>query len=249
MGPSLKKSQHGLKVIRRFQEDIWGILAIKNKPSSVLNFIYEAYQNNFKHKKLLKETQKSFFLVRKRGKFLYKVVTEEQEFKRRKKTLKTNNYLNSLKLRRFYGNLGRRKIVRSLQSLSVLPNSAMRSFPFFLESRLDAVLYRSNFFNSIFSAKQFINHNKIYVNGYLVSKPGFRLNIGDVVTIKNVSSMYTQLVERLNKEKLLINYPSYLYINYKLGSIKLTRLPRHNEVPFPFFINIKTMSHNFFKQI
>ena len=73
---NLKKGQHNLKIIRRFEEDIWGVLAVKNKPSQVLNYVYEAYQNNFKYKKLLKSTKKSFFLVRKKGKFLYKVFTE-----------------------------------------------------------------------------------------------------------------------------------------------------------------------------
>ena len=58
---------------------------------------------------MLKSTKKSFFLVRKKGKFLYKVFTGEKEFKRKKRTLKINNYLNLLKLRRFYGNIGKRK--------------------------------------------------------------------------------------------------------------------------------------------
>ena len=56
-----KTGQHNLKILRRFQEDIWGILGLKNKPSSVLDYIYEAYQNNFRYKKLLKKTKKSFF--------------------------------------------------------------------------------------------------------------------------------------------------------------------------------------------
>ena len=58
---NVKKGQHNLKIIRRFEEDIWGVLATKNKPTQVLNFVYEAYQNNFKYKKLLKSTKKSFF--------------------------------------------------------------------------------------------------------------------------------------------------------------------------------------------
>ena len=82
---NIKRNQHNFKLIRRFEEDIWGRLAVRNKPSQVLNYIYEAYQNNFKYKKLLKKSKKSFFLIRKRGKFLYKVVTGEKEFKRKKK--------------------------------------------------------------------------------------------------------------------------------------------------------------------
>jgi len=242
---SVKKSQHNLKLIRRFQEDIWGTLALSNKPSQVLNYLYEAYQNNYKYKKLLKTTKKSFFLVRKRGKFLYKVVTGEKEFKRKKRTLKINNYLNLLKLRRFYGNIREKQFKRNFKNLALTPHVVNRVFAYFLESRLDVVLYRSNFFNSIFSAKQFINHKKVYVNGFLVNKPGYRLKIDDVVNIKNPAFFYENLKQRLHKNVILTNHPSYLFVNYKLGLIKLVSLPLNENVPYPFFMNVKTMTHNF----
>lgn len=242
---SVKKGQHHLKLIRRFQEDIWGTLALKNKPSQVLNYLYEAYQNNYKYKKLLKSTKKSFFLVRKRGKFLYKVVTGEKEFKRKKRTLKINNYLNLLKLRRFYGNIRERQFKRNFKNLLLTPQVINRVFAYFLESRLDVVLYRSNFFSSIFAAKQFINHKKVFVNGMLVNKPGYRLKIDDVVHIKNSAIFYENLKYRLEKNMILTNHPSYLFVNYKLGLIKLISLPTNEKVPYPFFMNVKTMTHNF----
>lgn len=244
---NVKKSQHNLKLIRRFEEDIWGVLALKNKPSKVLNYIYEAYQNNYKYKKLLKDTKKSFFLVRKRGQFLYKVVSEEQEFKRRKRTLKINNYLNLLKLRRFYGNIGRKKFKRSFKNLALTPNVATRSFGYFLESRLDVVLYRANFFSSIFAARQYINHKKVYVNGLLVNKPGYRIKIDDLINVEEVSLFYSQIKKRLLNNQILCNYPKYLYVDYALGTIKFIRLPLNEEIPFPFFMNIKAMTHNFSK--
>lgn len=247
MVTNVKKQQHGLKIIRRFEEDIWGVLATKNKPSKVLNYIYEAYQNNYKYKKLLKQTKKSFFLVRKKGQFLYKVTTDEHEFKRKKRTLKINNYLNSLKLRRFYGNIGRKKFKRSLNNLGIIPNVTTRSFGYFLESRLDVVLYRSNLFVSIFSARQYINHKKVFVNGLPVNKPGFRLNIEDVISLKNVSHLYGKIKERLENDRIVGNYPNYLYVNYQLGIVRLLRLPENDEIPFPFFMNLKNITHNFFK--
>lgn len=121
-----------------------------------------------------------------------------------------------------------------------------KSFPF-LESRLDVILYRSNLFRSIFSAKQYIAHKKVYVNGDLVNKPGYRLKIDDIVNLSDVSFFYEDLKTRLQNNKILGNYPSYLYINYKLGTIKLLRLPQPATVPFPFFMNIEQMSHNFSK--
>ena len=97
-GTSEAQKQHGLKIVRRFEEDIWGVLATSKKSNNVLNFVYEAYQNNFKYKKLLKDNKKAFFLAKRRGKFLYKITTDEKEFKRKRRSLKINNYLNLLKL-------------------------------------------------------------------------------------------------------------------------------------------------------
>jgi len=242
---NVKKGQHNLKIIRRFEEDIWGVLATKDKPSQVLNFVYEAYQNNFKYKKLLKSTKKSFFLVRKKGKFLYKVFTGEKEFKRKKRTLKINNYLNLLKLRRFYGNLGKRKFWKSFHNLGLTPNIASRVFGYFLESRLDVILYRSNMFSSIFSARQYINHKKVFVNGIMINKPGFRIKIDDIVSVSDPQFFYNDLKTRLLNNQVLGNFPSYLNVNYKLGLIKLIRIPLNKDVPFPFFMNIDTMVHNF----
>ena len=45
-----KVGQHNLKILRRFQEDITGTLGLRNKPSNILDYIFEAYQNNFKYK-------------------------------------------------------------------------------------------------------------------------------------------------------------------------------------------------------
>lgn len=247
MTTNVKKSEHSLKIIRRFEEDIWGTLSLKTKPSNVLSYIYEAYQNNFRYKKLLKGNKKAFFLVRKKGKFLYKIVTDEKEFRRKKRSLKINNYLNLLKLRRFYGNLRAKKFRRNFRLLSLPVNAVSRSFAYFLESRLDVVLYRSNMFTSIFAARQYISHKKVYVNGLIVTKPGFVLKIDDVVTVSNPKLLYRQLKERLEQNLVLGNYPSYLEVNYKIGTIIFCQLPTSDTVPYPFFMDIDALSNSFSK--
>ena len=243
MFTNVKKAQHNLKIIRRFEEDIWGVLAVKNKPSKILNYIYEAYQNTFKYRKLLKSTKRSFF-IKKKARFLYKVVTGEKEFRRKKRTLKIKSYLNLLKLRRFYGNIGRRKFNKSFQTLAIKPNISTQSFGYFLESRLDVILYRANFFKSIFSARQYINHKKVYVNGNLITKCGYRIKIEDVVSVKDPVFFYWNLKSSLKRRFILGNYPPYLHVNYKLGLVKLLNLPKNELVPFPFFVDIKSINHN-----
>lgn len=237
--------KHSLKVIRRFEEDIWGALALKKKPTRVLNYLFEAYQNNHKYRKLLR--YQHFFLSKKKSKFLYKIVTDEKEFRRRKRTIKINSYLNLLKLRRFYGCLGKRKFKRVFQMRGLNSNVLGRSFPYFLESRLDIVLYRANFFDSVFAARQYINHKKVYVNGLLVTKPGYKLFIDDIVSVDNPGLLYKRLGEKIKEGDLLCNYPNYLEVNYKLGCIILTRMPSLDDLPYPFFAAPSSLIHNFKK--
>jgi len=152
-----------------------------------------------------------------------------------------------LKLRRFYGNIGRKQFKRNFNNLSLTPNLATRSFAYFLESRLDVVLYRANFFSSIFSARQYINHKKVYVNGLVVNKPGYQVKIDDLINVQDVSLFYSEIKKRLLNNQILTNYPKYLYVEYNLGIIKFLRLPLNEEIPFPFFMNVKTLTHNFYK--
>lgn len=217
------------------------------KPLRVLNYLYEAYQNSFKHRNLLKSSKKAFFLVRKKPRFLYKIVSDEKEFRRRKRTLKIANYLMKLKLRRFYGNLGKRKLKRVLNKPFLYSNVMGRAFVYFLEGRLDVILYRSNFFTSIFAARQYISHNKVLINGLLVNKPNYIVSLHDIITLCNTEKLYFLLKERLKLRLVLVNHPSYLEVNYKIGSISLICLPDIKTVPYPFFMNLDNFSHNFFR--
>lgn len=244
MVSSKKRQQHSLKILRRFDEDIFGRLAVARKATRVLNYLFDAYQNNYKYKKLLRS--RSFFLSKKRGKFVYKVVSEEKEFKRRKRTMKKFNYLLLLKLRRFYG-LGKHKFKRVFFQRGVSTNILGKSFAYFLESRLDVILYRANFFPSIYAARQYINHKKVYVNGALVSKPGVKIFLNDIITVLNYKEIYLDLKRRLENNEILVNFPAYLEVDYKLGAIILTKMPQNNEVPFPFFMNLNNIIHSFLK--
>jgi len=155
--------------------------------------------------------------------------------------------LNLLKLRRFYGSLGERKFKRDFKALGIPLNVVSRSFAYFLESRLDVLLYRSNLFKSIFAARQYINHKKVYVNGKINSNPGYRVKVEDLIVVSNSVLLYKDLKQRLMENKVLNNYPSYLEVNYKLGMVMLIRLPENKEVPYPFFMDIESVASSFNK--
>lgn len=254
LAKQVKRSrQHNLKLIRKFDEDIFVKTPFLKKPSNVLNYIFESHQNNYKYRRLLRKNRLFFqmffqtFLKKKKEKFVYRVFTGEKEFQKKKNTLKKSNYFKLLKLRCFYGNIGKRKFKKIFLKAKIKSNYLRRSFAYFLESRVDVILYRANFFSSIFTAKQYISHGNVYVNGALVTKPGFKISINDIITVKDYKDFYSKIKARLRGRKILVNYPKYLEVNYRMGSVILTKLPVDKEVPFPFFMNLKSVSHKFLK--
>jgi hypothetical protein len=60
------------------------------KPNRVLNYAFDIYQTSYKHKNLLRK--RFFFLNKKKTKFAYKMITDEKEFKKRKRSIKRNIY-------------------------------------------------------------------------------------------------------------------------------------------------------------
>ncbi len=250
MEKKIQRNNHSLKVLRRFNEDIWNILANKKRRTKngikTLKYICESYKNNMKYKKLLKKRKKRFFF-NKYKKFTYQVITHEKEFRRPSRNLRIKYYLNKLKLRRFYGNISKKKFKRIFKESLLNSNFLGKSFICLLESRLDVLLYRANFFKSIFSARQYIFHQGIYVNGSLLYKPNYMIKLNTYVFMKNINYFYKIIKNKIKKKKLFCNYPAYLEINYKVGGMILYKIPSVKEVPFPFFLNYKNIAYSFLK--
>jgi small subunit ribosomal protein S4 len=135
------------------------------------------------------------------------------------------------KLKGYYGNISEK------QFLGIYKESVRRRGDTgalligLLESRLDAVIYRAKFVATVFAARQFINHGHIQVNGKKVNIPSYRVEPGDVISVKEKSKQLpavleaTQLAER--------DVPDYIEADHNKMTAKLTRVPVLTEVPFP----------------
>ena len=100
-----------------------------------------------------------------------------------------------------------------------------------LESRLDAFIYRAKFVPTVFSARQFINHGHIKVNGKRVNIPSYRLKTGDLVEIKDKSKSLDLVLN--GQESAERDVPDYIDCEQKKLTAKLTRVPKLEEVPYP----------------
>ena len=100
-----------------------------------------------------------------------------------------------------------------------------------LERRLDAIVYRAKFVPTVFSARQFINHGHVKVNGRRVNIPSYRIKTTDIIEIKD-KSRGLEIVLR-GTESSERDIPEYIEVDSKKMTAKITKIPNLGEVPYP----------------
>ena len=136
--------------------------------------------------------------------------------------------LEKQRLRAYYGVLEKqfRNYVKKAEKSKESTGVALIQM---LECRLDNVVYRLGFANSIRQARQIVVHGHILVNGKKVDIPSFAVQVGDEVTLREKSR--TNVMFKENFESGALNEYPYLSKDMDKFSGVLTRLPERQEVP------------------
>ena len=135
------------------------------------------------------------------------------------------------KLKGYYGNIGEKQFRRYYQESTRRRGDTGANLIEVLERRLDAVVYRAKFVPTVFSARQFINHGHILVNGKRVNIPSFRVRDDDIVQIKAKSRELPLVLDALGSSER--DVPDYVEIQLKDMSARFVRAPKLADVPFP----------------
>ena len=96
----------------------------------------------------------------------------------------------------------------------------------FLERRMDSIVYRAGFANTIMQARQMVTHGHFLLNKGKHNIPSTFLKPGDVITVKKAltnSPLYAQLD---NKAKT----PSWIKTNKNTYSVEVVSLPVAGEI-------------------
>jgi len=135
------------------------------------------------------------------------------------------------KLKGYYANMNERQFKNIFKEAVRIKGDTSENIIGLLESRLDAFIYRAKFVPTVFSARQFINHGHIKVNGKRVNIPSYRLKTGDLVEIKDKSKSLDLVLN--GQESAERDVPDYIDCDQKKLTAKLTRVPKLEEVPYP----------------
>lgn len=96
-----------------------------------------------------------------------------------------------------------------------------------LEARLDNLVYRTGFANTIYAARQLVSHGHILVNGKKVDVSSYKVKINDVISIKGKSRENVNIQESMRN----IVPPAYLELNKSEFSVKYIYTPPLVEIP------------------
>lgn len=136
--------------------------------------------------------------------------------------------LEKQRLRAYYGVLEKQfeRYVKDAFKSKIQPGDALLLT---LESRLDNMVYRMGFANSIRASRQMVNHGHFLVNGEKVNIPSYKLKPGDKVTLRK-KSRKVELFVNTFKENELNTFP---YIGKDIENFVGTyvREPERNELP------------------
>lgn len=135
------------------------------------------------------------------------------------------------KLKGYYGNISERQFRKIYAEASRMRGDTGALLIGLLERRLDAIVYRAKFVPTVFSARQFVSHGHVKVNGRRVTIPSMRLKVGDVVELRDKSKDLAIVLEA--KQSPERDLPDYLEVDHNKMTAKLTRVPGLSEVPYP----------------
>ena len=135
------------------------------------------------------------------------------------------------KLKGYYGSITEKSFKRLYTEAARVKGDTGERLIGLLESRLDAIVYRAKFVATVFAARQFVSHGHVLVNGKRVNIPSYRVQVGDVVEVRERSKQLgvvleaNQLAER--------DVPEYLEVDHNKQTATYVRVPALSDVPYP----------------
>ena len=135
------------------------------------------------------------------------------------------------KLKGYYGNITEKQFRRIYAEAVRQKGDTGENLIGLLERRLDALVYRAKFVPTVFSARQFINHGHVTVNGKKVNIPSYRLKEGDVVEVRDRSRQNILVLEAIESAEREV--PDYIDVDFKKLAATFIRTPKLADVPYP----------------
>jgi len=135
------------------------------------------------------------------------------------------------KLKGYYGNIGEKQFKKYYVEAVRRQGDTGQNLIGILESRLDAVLYRSKLAPTVFASRQLINHGHVLLNGKRCNIGSVMLKAGDKISLKEKARQIPAVLEAIASHER--DVPEYVDADHDGFSAVLVREPSLDEVPYP----------------
>ena len=135
------------------------------------------------------------------------------------------------KLKNYYGYITEKQFHNLFVKANKLKGDTSQNFVQLLERRLDAVVYRMKFVSTIFSARQFVSHGHVLVNGKKVTIPSYNVKNEDLIEVKEKSKEIPIVLEAISSTER--DVPDYISVDYDKMKGKFIKGPKLDEIPYP----------------
>ena len=135
------------------------------------------------------------------------------------------------KLKNYYGNLNERQFRNVFKEANRVRGNTGENLVGILESRLDAVVYRAKFAQTVFEARQIINHGHIKVNGKKVNISSYLVSENDEIEIKDSFKQSIPIIGATQSKEREV--PEYIVADHKKMTAKFNKVPKYDQIPYP----------------
>ncbi|HOJ32874.1 MAG TPA: 30S ribosomal protein S4 [Candidatus Hydrogenedentes bacterium] len=148
---------------------------------------------------------------------------------RRKLTVYGQQLLEKQKIQKHYGIL-ERQMRRTFEKAQRMGGVTGTNLLMLLESRLDTVIYRLGYANTIFAARQLVSHGHVLVDGKACNIPSFQVKPGMTVSIREKSRKIPMIEQGAENPPAMI--PEYLERAPKSFEGRMVSQPTLETIPF-----------------
>ena len=131
------------------------------------------------------------------------------------------------KLRQMYGMNERQFRTLFIKASKIKEGKHGVNFMVLLEQRLDNVVYRLGLATTRRQARQLVNHGHITVDGKRVDIPSYRVEVGQVISVRKKSAKVPAILEAVES---VVGRPAFVSFDADKLEGSLTRLPERDEI-------------------
>jgi ribosomal protein S4 len=227
---------HKLRASRKYEDDIFGLIVRRPKT----NFRVGVFLINLRRER--KRIQK----------FNYNVF--RIDLRTPKKLDKPHsNFFWRLILRnrlRYHFDFKRERQLKTLFDYTRIRRGDFgRNFGNYFEGRLDSMLIKCHFLDTMVQAREYIERAKILINDTIIPKHRyFSIKVGDCITLAKESikqHIETKMIERFENNEIVVAAPPATEISWKLLRIKVWVQPVAGAGRYYFDLQLKRVYNNY----